>query len=123
MAEMEKTIDIGGKEVRFRASGATPRHYRNIFGGDMLVDMARLADSMDGAKDGGSSLPVESLEVFENIAFIMAWHAAKANGEEFPDTPEEWLDEIEVMSIYNVLPELISLWGANQKTIVKSKKK
>lgn len=123
MAEMEKTIDIGGKEVRFRASGATPRHYRNIFGGDMLVDMARLADSMDGAKDGGSSLPVESLEVFENIAFIMAWHAAKAHGEEFPDTPEEWLDEIEVMSIYNVLPELISLWGANQKTIVKSKKK
>lgn len=121
--EMERTIEIGGKEVRFRASGATPRHYRNIFGGDMLVDMSRLADTMDGAKDGGSSLSVESLEVFENIAFIMAWHAAKAHGEEFPDTPEEWLDEIEVMSIYNVLPELISLWGANQKTIVKSKKK
>ena len=121
--EMERTIEIGGKEVRFRASGATPRHYRNIFGGDMLVDMSRLADTMDGAKDGGSSLSVESLEVFENIAFIMAWHAAKAHGEDFPDTPEEWLDEIEVMSIYNVLPELISLWGANQKTIVKSKKK
>lgn len=123
MAEMEKTIDIGGKEIRFRASGATPRHYRNLFGGDMLVDMAGLAESVDESKKGGGILPVESLEVFENIAYIMAWHAAKAHGEEFPDTPEEWLDDIEVMSIYNILPELINLWGMNQKTLVKSKKK
>ena len=123
MAEMEKVINIDGKDVRFRASGATPRYYRNVFGGDMLVDMSRLADSMDNSKASGSELPVDSLEVFENIAFIMAWHAAKVHGEDFPDTPEEWLDEIEVMSIYNVLPELISLWGMNQKTIVKGKKK
>lgn len=123
MAEMEKVINIDGKDVRFRASGATPRHYRNIFGGDMLVDMSRLADSMENSKNSGSELPVDSLEVFENVAYAMAWHAAKVHGEEFPETPEEWLDEIEVMSIYNVLPELISLWGMNQKTIVKGKKK
>lgn len=121
--EMEKTIEIGGKQVRFRATAATPRHYRNIFGGDMLVDMARLADSLDGADPDASTLPLESLEVFENVAFIMAWHAAKVHGEEFPDTPEEWLEDMEVMSIYNVLPQLIELWGMNQKTIVKSKKK
>lgn len=123
MAEMEKVINIDGKGVRFRASGATPRYYRNVFGGDMLVDMSRLADSMDSSKASGSELPVDSLEVFENVAYIMAWHAAKVHGEDFPETPEEWLDEIEVMSIYNVLPELISLWGMNQKTIVKGKKK
>jgi len=121
--EMERTIEIGGKEVRFRASGATPRHYRNIFGGDMLVDMARLADAINGADPNASTLPIESLEIFENVAFVMAWHAAKVHGEEFPDTPEEWLEDMEVMSIYDILPELMDLWGKNQKTVVKSKKK
>lgn len=123
MAEMEKTLKLGDKEVRFRASGATPRHYRNIFGGDMLVDMTRLYDAMRSNDSTSSTLPVESLETFENIAYVMAWHCAKAHGEDFPDTPEEWLDEIEVMDVYEILPELIKLWGKNQKTIVTSKKK
>ena len=123
MAEMEKVINIDGKDIRFRASGATPRHYRNLFGGDMLVDMSRLSEAMEKTKADGTSLPVDSLEVFENIAYVMAWHGAKAHGEEFPDSPEEWLDEIEVLSIYHILPEILTLWGMNQKTLIKSKKK
>lgn len=121
--EMERMIKVGDKEIRFRASGATARHYRNIFGGDMLVDMARIADGIGSNTEEASSLPVENLEIFENIAYVMAWHAAKVHDEEFPETPEEWLDSIEVMSIYQVLPELIELWGMNNKTLVKSKKK
>lgn len=121
--EMEKVIKVGEKEIRFRASGATARHYRNIFGGDMLIDMTRLAGSVDETNKTGGSLSVDNLEIFENIAYVMAWHAARVHGEEFPETPEEWLDEIEVMSIYQVLPQLIDLWGMNQKTLVKSKKK
>lgn len=54
-----------------------------------------------------------SLEMFENIAFIMAKHADPS----IPDTPEEWLD-----NIYQVLPQLIELWGLNVKTDVESKK-
>lgn len=123
MAEMEKTLNMGGKEVTFRATAATPMHYRNKFGGDMVVAMSRLAETMETAKDGSNSIPVESLEIFEKVAYIMAWHAAQKHGVDFPDTPEEWLDEYEIMSIYNVLPEIIELWGANNKTLVKSKKK
>lgn len=59
-----------------------------------------------------------SLEMFENIAYVMAKHA-DAN---IPDTPEEWLDGFNTFSIYQVLPQLIELWGLNVQTDVSAKK-
>ena len=48
----------------------------------------------------------------------MAKHADHA----IPDTSEEWLDWFNTFSIYQVLPQLIELWGLNVKTEVESKK-
>jgi hypothetical protein len=59
-----------------------------------------------------------SLEMFENIAYIMAKHADAS----VPDTPEEWLDGFGTFSIYQVLPQIIELWGLNVQTDVTSKK-
>ncbi len=56
--------------------------------------------------------------MFENIAYIMAKHA-DAN---IPDTVEDWLDQFGTFSIYQVLPQLIELWGLNIKTDAESKK-
>ena len=42
--------------------------------------------------------------------------------ENIPDTPEEWLDGFNIFSIYQVLPQLIELWGINVQTDVSSKK-
>ena len=36
--------------------------------------------------------------------------------------PEEWLDNFNTFSIYQVLPQLIELWGLNVKTDVEAKK-
>lgn len=60
-----------------------------------------------------------SLEMFENIAYIMAKHAEP---DKVPDSPEEWLDEFNTFSIYQVLPEIIKLWGLNIQSDVESKK-
>ena len=65
-----------------------------------------------------SNLDMFSLEMFENIAYIMAKHADPS----IPDTPEEWLDEFNTFSIYQVLPKIIELWGLNMKTDVEAKK-
>lgn len=65
-----------------------------------------------------SNLDMFSLEMFENIAFIMAKHADST----IPDTPEEWLDEFNTFSIYQILPQLIELWELNVKTEVEAKK-
>lgn len=68
--------------------------------------------------EGESSLDMFSLEMFENIAYVMAKHADN----NIPDNPEDWLDEFSTFSIYQVLPELIKLWGLNVQTQVESKK-
>ena len=39
-----------------------------------------------------------------------------------PDTPEDWLDGFNTFSIYQVLPQIIELWGLNTQTEVQAKK-
>lgn len=70
------------------------------------------------SKEENSNLDMFSLEMFENIAYIMAKHADSS----IPDTPEEWFDNFNTFSIYQVLPQLIELWGLNVKTDVEAKK-
>ena len=113
-----KTVEIDGKEVIFKASAAIPRIYRIKFGRDIYKDLAKLEKSVSQNKEGSSEIDIPSLEMFENIAYIMAKHADPS----IPDTPEEWLDEFNTFSIYQVLPKLIELWGLNVKTDVEAKK-
>ena len=115
---MTKKIEIDGKQVPFRASAAIPRIYRMKFHRDIYKDLSALEKSIGSGDEETSNLDLFSLEMFENIAFIMAKHADP----EIPDTPEEWLDEFNTFSIYQVLPKLIELWGLNVKTDVEAKK-
>lgn len=115
----EKTVLISGKEVRFRSSAAIPRLYRIKFKRDIFKDLTKLEKSYKGKTDEGEEMQIEDLEIFENVAYIMAWHADPT----IPGTIEEWLDEFEMFSIYQVLPEILELWGANLVTDIESKKK
>ena len=80
--------------------------------------MHSLEKALGDSKEDNSNLDLFSLEMFENIAYIMAKHADGT----IPDTPEEWLDDFNTFSIYQVLPQLIELWGLNVKTDVEAKK-
>jgi hypothetical protein len=113
-----KKIDIDGVAVPFKASAAIPRIYRLKFQRDIYKDIALLEKSIDDSDPDNSNLDTFSLEMFENIAYIMAKHA-DAN---IPDTVEDWLDQFNTFSIYQVLPQLIELWGLNIKTDVEAKK-
>ena len=113
-----KTVEIDGKQVLFKASAAIPRIYRIKFGRDIYKDLAKLEKSVSKNKEGSSEIDIPSLEMFENIAYIMAKHADPS----IPDTPEEWLDNFNTFSIYQVLPSLIELWGLNMKRDVQAKK-
>ena len=73
---------------------------------------------MDGSDEKASTLDTFSLELFENISYVMARHADPS----IPDTPEEWLEQFNTFSIYQVLPEIIQLWGLNVQTDVTAKK-
>ena len=115
---MTRKIEIDGKEVLFRASAAIPRIYRIKFHRDIYKDLSALEKAIDKNSEEGLTLDTFSLEMFENIAYVMAKHADST----IPDTPEEWLDEFNTFSIYQVLPKLIELWGLNVQTDVTAKK-
>ena len=115
---MTRTVTIDGQEVTFRASAAIPRIYRLRFQRDIYRDLRDLSKDLEGQDQENSTLDTFSLEMFENIAYIMAKHADPS----IPDTPEEWLDGFNTFSIYQVLPEIIKLWGLNVQTDVNSKK-
>ena len=115
---MIKQIEIDGKQVSFKASAAIPRIYRMKFQRDIYKDLKALEKSIGDNSEGESGLDLFSLEMFENIAFVMAKHADGS----IPDTPEEWLDGFNTFSIYQVLPKLIELWGLNVQTDVEAKK-
>ena len=113
-----KTISIDGMDVPFKASAAVPRMYRLKFRRDIYKDFSELQKDVSENDRENSALGIESLEVFENIAYIMAKHADST----VPNEPDEWLENFNTFSIYEILPELIELWGMNVETQVKAKK-
>ncbi|MCC8044186.1 MAG: hypothetical protein LIP12_01645 [Clostridiales bacterium] len=115
---LTKTINIDGVETKFRASAAIPRIYRIKFGRDIYKDLRQLEKSVGENDPENSNLDMFSLEMFEDLAWVMAKHADPT----IPDTPDEWLEQFNTFSIYQVLPQLIDLWGLNTQTQVESKK-
>lgn len=116
---IKKTITVDGIEVPFKASAAVPRLYRIKFRRDIYKDFAALQTSVQDGDEEGSTLDIESLEVFENIAWTMAKHADPEN---VPNSPDDWLEQFNCFSIYEVLPQLFELWGMNLETQAESKK-
>ncbi len=116
---IKKNIIVDGIEVPFKASAAVPRLYRLKFHRDIYKDFAALQTNVKEGDEENSTLDIESLEVFENIAFIMAKHADPEN---VPDNPDDFLEQFNTFSIYEILPQLIELWGLNTATQVESKK-
>ena len=113
-----KKIEIDGQDVLFKASAAIPRIYRLKFQRDIYKDLRVLEQSIGEGDEEHSNLDVFSLEMFENIAYTMAKHADPR----IPNEVEERLDGFNTFSIYQVLPQLIELWGLNVKTEVEAKK-
>ena len=115
---IQKTVKVGDKEVTFRSSATIPRLYRMKFRRDIFRDLSKLEKSYKDRDDGAKELEIEDLEIFENVAYIMAFHADPS----IPGTIDEWLDQFDMFSIYEVLPEILELWGSNLFTDVSAKK-
>ena len=112
---MERTINIDGKDVKFKATAATIRNYRALFGRDLLLDFQTLQD----ARSSGEQLTADSLLIFENMAYVMARQADPT----IPDTADEWLDGFGIFSIYVILPQIVEMWQLSNLPLSESKKK
>ena len=115
---LKKTVKVGEQEVTFKSSAAIPRMYRIKFKRDIFKDLSKLEQSYKDKDDGTKELEIEDLEIFENVAYIMALHADPST----PASIDDWLDQFEMFSVYEVLPEILELWGSNLFTDAKSAK-
>ena len=124
---MRKTLTISGIECNFKSSAAIPRMYRLKFGRDVFVDMQKLQKQValqekikkESEKDTESTLPIDSLEMFENIAFLMHKHGDPNQ----PSEIDDWLEQFDTFSIYEVLPDILEMWGLENKQMSTAKKK
>lgn len=122
---MVKTIIIDGAGRLFKTSGFTPRIYRAVTGRDLLRDIGKLETI-----DPDQPTPVEILTIYEDLAYTMAKQGNDSLPDDderkitpFPETPDEWLDGIEALSIYDVLPQIAQMWRESNQTLIESKKK
>lgn len=126
---MQTILKIDGKEVGFKATALTPRIYRHKMGRDMVSDMNKLSKAYNKAlslkedateeEKKDAQLSAIDLEIFENVAWVMA----KQHNPDIENTPDEWLDSFQMFSIYEILPNILKLWGMNNATTSTPKKK
>ena len=122
---MLKTITVKGTDgndvqVKMKADASIPRLYRIKFKRDIFKDLGDLGSRMEKAKTEGEQLSAFDLEMFENVAFLLAKHADPDN---VPSDPDKWLEQFAMFSITEILPEILELWGLNMQTTSIPKKK
>lgn len=116
---MKKDIKIGDKILTMEATAGTPRRYRMMFHRDLMADMSRLEKQYKKNKDTEEEFDALDLTIFENVAFLMAKQAGSISD----NSIETWLDSFDMFDIYNVLPQILVLWGLETETQIENKKK
>lgn len=136
---MRKTIIIDGKECNFKSSAAIPRIYRMKFKRDIFKDLTQINKQVKAQeklkketkekceKEGfpfdesefDSELPINSLEMFENIAYVMHKHGDPSQ----PNDIDEWLDQFHIFDIYKILPDIVEMWEMENEQMSVPKKK
>lgn len=125
---METEIILDGRTVRFRASAAVPRLYRIKFHRDIMQDFHAVKRELDKQENSQkdlengdfSAMPLEVLDLFESMAYIMAKHA---DPEGVPNTIDAWMDQFSTFSIYYIFPVIAALWENNTESLAEAKKK
>lgn len=100
---MIKTIEIDGKDISFKSTGAFLLRYKMQFRRDALADLMKLENAIDD-KGELSKADGLDLEVFYNLAWTLAKTADKKVGE-----PLDWLDTFEEFPLMTIIPELMEL--------------
>lgn len=127
---IEREIMIEGRPAKARSSALIPKLYRAYFGRDLVKDMRQLAKAYKALQDlpedateeerEDAQLSMMDLEIFENVSWIMLKHG----GENVGNSPEEWLDSLDgIFSVYEILPTILELWAANNRTTSVPRKK
>lgn len=110
---MERTLEIDGRQIRFKSTGATALRYKAQFASDFFADLLKMKPIMDAVEKGVSTekLDYETLKHIDfEVLYNIIWVLAKTADKTIPE-PLEWLDEFSEFPIMDILPELQELIG------------
>ncbi len=145
---MDRIVTVGGKSVTLRATAALPRRFRACFGVDFFSELeninkanksierkaaeleqipetpdnrADLGDKRDALEGEKIRLSGMTMELFEEMAFVMARSADPAN---VPPSIVDWLDTFDdPNAILTIADDVIDLYRANNQMVAAPKKK
>lgn len=121
---MEKTINISGRPVTFKATGGIMYRYKNQFNREYLADVIELqkfADSKQQKKvkqPDGKIIFVDDYDFTKlslELGYNMAWTMAKTADPSIPD-PQTWLDSFDTFPIAEIIPQIQELLGVSSQT-------
>lgn len=100
---------------RPKIEGKTNEEKKEVQTETLTIKATPLSDGKVKAKTGNTTDTTVYADWYKSVYLPAA-------DPSIPDNPEEWLDEFNTFSIYQVLPKLIELWGMNIRTDVEAKK-
>lgn len=118
---MEKTIQIGEKEIRFKATARTPLLYRTMLKRDLFKDIGKLKSFYDEVGDKEIDISEVDTEII-NIIQMMAFAMAKTADSSITSDYGEWLDGFDPFAMYPAMNEIVALWTANLSQTAQAKK-
>lgn len=111
---MEKTLNIDGKNIRFKATAGTLIRYKAEMGREFLADSLMLASAVD---KNGNVVDASKLNI--ELAYGIAWAMAKTADNNVPDLLT-WLDGFDEFDIGIVLMELAPMLNKFMKVDAKN---
>jgi hypothetical protein len=117
---MEKTLTIDGRQVTFKANGATPLRYKAQFGKDYFKDILKMTPLIKLKKKKKEDLTEKDLESLDfEIFYNVAWIMAKTADPTIP-SQMEWFESFDQFPLMEIIPDLQELMAS---TMQQSKKK
>lgn len=115
---MEKIINIDGRNVKFKSTGAYLLRYKAQFGRDAIQDVYKLIDVVDMKTKKIKDISALDLDVFYNLVWVLAKTADPTIG-----PPMEWLDTFSEFPLMEIIPEVIDMVMSCMAPTVKSESK
>lgn len=110
---MQKDIVIGNETIPMKATAGTALRYRQVFGGDLLLELANVKKAKD----------ITAVEPVQKLAYIMAVSAGENKERASFKDYMEWLDNFETVDLMEALPKVVYLYNASKAGVSTPKKK